>query len=138
MALCKRYKTQQSEQKIKTILVAIESQLNIGLTMCVILFLVILVSFPALVVWAKNLSFSYHLSSDHTTFFSIVLCVNVIVFDPLVKVPRSLVYFCFSLGIVVTHAVVIPMHMIPYVICLLFTVLNLYHFFTVFKRSKED
>ncbi|PFX15813.1 GPI inositol-deacylase [Stylophora pistillata] len=68
----------------------------------------------------------------------VVLGVNMIVFDPLVKVPRLLVYLCFVLGIAVTHAVAIPMHMIPYIICLLFTVLNLYHFFTGFKRRKED
>ena len=137
-ALCKICKNQPPDQKYKTIVDVIESQANIALTLCVLIFLVIVISLPALVVWAKNLPFSYHLSSDHTTLFSIVIGVNMIVFDPLARVPRPMVYLCFILSIAVTHAVVIPLHMIPYVVCLLFTVLNLSHFLNGFKRYKED
>lgn len=115
-----------------------ESLENFGLTLCVLNLLLIIINFPALAVWAKNLTFSYHLQSDHTTLISIVIGVNMVGFQPLIKVPRSLVYLCFITSIAVTQAAIIPLHMIPYTVCFLLTVLNVSHFVGRFKRQKED
>lgn len=137
-ALFKICKNQLAEERNNTLITLIESLGNFGLTLCVLMFLVIVINLPALAVWVKNLPFSYHLPSDHTSLFSIVIGINMIGFDPLMKVPRSLVYLCFILSIAVTQTAVIPLHMIPYTICLLLTVLNVSKFVSRFKRHKED
>lgn len=125
---------QRNHRQITTM----ESLENFGLTLCVLNLLLIIINCPALAVWAKNLTFSYHLQSDHTTLISIIIGVNMIGFQPLIKVPRSLVYLCFITSIAVTQAAIIPLHMIPYTVCFLFTVLNVSQFVGRFKRQKED
>jgi len=137
-ALVKICKSQLPKQRNHRQITIIESLENFGLTLCVLILLLIIINFPALVVWAKNLTFSYHLHSDHTTLISIIIGVNMIGFQPLIKVPRSLVYLCFVTSIAMTQAAIIPLHMIPYTVCFLFTVLNVSQFFGRFKRQKED
>lgn len=137
-ALSKICKSQPPNQRDKRLMTIIESLANFGLTLCVLILLLIAINFPALAVWAKNITFSLHLASDHTTLISVVIGVNVIVFDPLIKVPRSVVYLCFILSVAVTQAAVIPLHMIPYTVCLLFTVLNVSQLIDRFKKYKED
>lgn len=135
-ALTKICKDQSVDQRNKRLMT--ESLANFGLTLCVLNLLLIAMNFPALAVWAKNLTFSYHLASDHTMLVSVIIGVNVIVFDPLIEVPRFLVYLCFILCISVTQAAIIPLHMIPYTVCLLLIVLNVSQFLARFKKHKED
>lgn len=137
-ALVKICKNQLPGQRSNRLITLIESLENFGLTLCVLILLLIMINFPALAVWTKNLTFSYHLQSDHTTLISIIIGVNMIGFQPLIKVPRSLVYLCFIISIAVTQAAVIPLHMISYTVCFLFTVLNVSQFVGRFKRQKED
>lgn len=127
-------------QRDMSLVTLLESLGNFYLTLCVLLLLVISVNLPTLPVWAKNISFSYRLFSDHTTWFSIVIGVNFLVFDPLKKIPHFLLYFCFLLSILVTQAPIIPLYMIPYVICFLFTLLNVFQFVGQLKtrRYKEE
>lgn len=130
----------QPPQNNKRLMTLFESLGNFYLTLCVLIFLVIVINLPALAVWAKNVTLSYHLSRDHTTLFSVVIGMNVIVFDPLTRVPRSLVYLCFILSIAVTQAPIIPLYMIPYVTCFVFTVLNVSQIVVRYnsERRKEE
>ena len=137
-ALVKICKSQLPSQRNHRQVTIIEGLENFGLTLCVLILLQIIINFPALAVWAKNLTFSYHLQSDHTTLISIIIGVNMIGFQPLIKVPRSVVYLCFITSIAVTQAAIIPVHMIPYTLCFLFTVLNVSQFVGRFRRQKED
>ena len=133
--ICKNYPPDQRNKRLMTIT---ESLTNFGLTLCVLMLLLTAMNIPALVVWAKNFTFSHHLASDHTALISVIIGVNTIVLDPLIKVPHSVVYLCFILSIAVTQAAIIPLHMIPYTVCLLFTVLNVSQFAGRFKKHKED
>ena len=137
VAVYKVCKNQPPSQKDKKLVTLLESLGNFYLTLCVLIFLVIVINLPALAVWAKNITLSYHLSPDHTTLFSIVIALNVLVFDPLIRVPRSLVYLCFILSIAVTQAPIIPLYMIPYVTCFVFTVLNVSQFVVRFNRERQ-
>lgn len=137
-AFVKICKSQLPSQRNHRQITIMESLENFGLTLCVFNLLLIIINFPALAVWAKNLTFSYHLQSDHTTLISIIIGVNMVGFQPLIKVPRSLVYLCFITSIAVTQAAIIPLHMIPYTVCFLFTVLNVSQFVGRFKRQKEE
>ena len=137
-ALVKICRSQLPSQRNHRQITIIESLENFGLTLCVLILLLVITNFPALAVWAKNLTFSYHLQSDHTTLISIIISVNMIGFKQLIKVPRSLVYLCFITSIAVSQSAIIPLHMIPYTVCFLFTVLNVSQFVGRFKRQKED
>lgn len=134
---CKNQLQLQNDKRLKALM---ESLGNFYLTVCVLVFLVITINLPALVVWAKNITLSFHLSADHTSLFSIIIGVNIIVFDPLTRVPRSLIYLCFMLSVAVTQAPILPLHMIPYAICFPFTLLNVSQFVHRFnsERLKDE
>ena len=133
-------KKEQVQQKDKRLMELLESFGNFYLTLCVLTLLVISINIPALAVWAKNISLSFHLSADHTSLFSVVISINITLFDPLIVVPRSLVYLCFMLSIAVAQAPALPLYLIPYTICFLLTVLNVSHYVysTKSERFKED
>lgn len=139
-AVYKSCKNQPPQLKDKRLMTLLESLGNFYLTLCVLVFLVIVINLPALTVWAKNITLSFHLASDHTGLFSVIFSVNVIGFDPLTRVPRSMVYLCFILCITVTQAPLVPLHMVPYIICFLFTVLNVSQFVArvTSERHKEE
>ena len=136
-AMFREYQRQPVEQRDKRLLTLLGSVGNLTLTLSMLLFLVIIINLPALAVWASKTKNSYHLPSDHTTLLSIVIGLNVIGFDFLIKVPRSVVYFCFISGVAVTQAPVIPLHIAPYVICLLLSVLNATQVLSKVKRARD-
>lgn len=136
-AAVRAYKSRSLQQEDKRVLTLLESLGNFNLTLCVLLLLVIVVNLPPLAVWARNITLTYRLSSDHTVLFSVVIGVNVILCDPLTRVPHFLVYLCFLLSVAVTQAPIIPLYMIPYAICFLFTVLNISHFVAQFNTKKH-
>lgn len=140
MAALQAYKNQPTKQKSKSLLILLESLGSFNLTLCVLLMLLISVNLPALAVWTKNIDFSFRLSSDHTSWLSIIIGLNILTFDPQVTIPHFLVYFCFLLSIAVTQSPIVPLYAIPYVICLLFTMLNVFQFIGRLKtkRHKEE
>ena len=137
MAALQAYKNQPTQQKSKSLLILLESLGSINLTLCVLLMLLISVNLPALAVWTKNIDFSFRLSSDHTSWLSIIIGLNILTFDPQVTIPHFLVYFCFLLSIGVTQSPIVPLYAIPYVICLLFTVLNVFQFIGRLKTKRH-
>lgn len=136
-AILKACKNQTPQNKDKRLMTVLDSLGHFYLTLCILIFLIITINLPALAVWAKNISLSYHLHSDHTALFSAIIGVNIIGFDPFTRVPRSLVYLCFMLSIAVTQAAIIPLYMIPYTICFLFTMLNVSQFLVRFKSERH-
>ena len=102
----------------------IESAANFSLSICSILVLVLLTNSPALAVWVKNLKHAYHLPSDHTALVSAIVAFNAIVLTAPTKVPRSVVYLCFILGVAIPQAALIQLYLIPYAFYFILLVLN--------------
>lgn len=100
---------------------------NFYLTIYCIVIFTICMNSATLAVWVKNLPFSYGLKVDPTAYISSILCLNIIrlCFHRLPKIPPSLVYGSFVLGVIVTHAPVVPSYLIPFAVVLVFSAINM-------------
>ena len=109
------------------VLKVFNSMCNFYLTIYCIVIFTICMNLATLVVWVKNLTISYRLSVDPTAYISSILCLNIVrfCFHRLPRVPPSLVYGSFVLGVIVTHAPVVPLYLIPFAVALVFSAINM-------------
>ena len=102
------------------------SMCNFYLTVFCIVIFTICMNLATLAVWVKNLHVSYRLRIDPTAYISSILCLNIVrlSFHRLPKIPPSLVYGSFVFGVLVTHAPIVPLYLIPFAVVLVFSAIN--------------